>query len=176
MMSPILDDLRFEFRRTRELADRALEQLSPDVITGPAPGQVNGVGVIVKHVAGNLRSRFTDFLTTDGEKPDRDRESEFVLGPHDTPEHLRERWDAGWAILFDALDDLTDDDLIRTVTVRGEAFTVHQALLRQLGHYAYHVGQLVQLARMSRGEGWTWLSVPPGRSDAFNRNPSPYRR
>jgi len=175
-VSTTLADLRFELRRTKELADRTLDQLPPEAWTSTPPGGVNPIGVLVKHASGNLRSRFTDFLTTDGEKPDRNREGEFELGPDDTPDALRARWEAGWTILFDALEELTDDDLGRTVTIRGEAFTVLQAILRQLGHHAYHVGQLVQLARMARGEAWSWLSVPPGQSGAFNQDPTPYRR
>lgn len=175
-MSTTLDDLRFELRRARRLADRTLDQLPPEAWTSPAPGGVNPIGVLVKHMAGNLRSRFTDFLTTDGEKPDRNRDGEFELGPDDTPDALRARWDAGWTILFDAVDPLTDDDLDRVVLIRGEELTVRQALLRQLTHYSYHVGQLVQLARMARGDDWTWLSVPPGESRGFNQDPTPYRR
>src|SRR6185369_16824417 len=131
-------------------------------------GEMNSIGLIVKHMAGNMRSRWRDFLTTDGEKPDRNRDSEFV-DPPATREQLRALWDAGWKYLFTALEPLTEADLGRTVTIRGEAHSVMQAVNRQLAHYPYHCGQIVMLAKHFRGEKWKSLSVPKNKSGEFNR-------
>lgn len=175
-----LESSRFEFRQLKSKADRALEQLDDAewlaTFREPDPeDRGNPVAVIVKHLAGNLRSRWTDFLTSDGEKPDRDRDREFELYSDDTPTKLLERWNTGWQILFDTLDSLSPDDLERTVTIRGESHRVSEAIFRQLTHYAYHVGQIVMIARFLRGDRWTSLSVPRGGSVAFNRAPTPYK-
>lgn len=181
-MSPaaFLESSRMEFRRLKSKADRALDQLDESewIATfqeSDGEDRGNPVAVIVKHLAGNLRSRWTDFLTTDGEKPDRDRDREFELYSDDTVAKLRERWNAGWDILFDTLDRLEPTDLERTVTIRGEPHRVSEAIFRQLTHYAYHVGQIVLIARFLRGDRWTSLSVPRGGSAAFNRAPEPYK-
>lgn len=168
------EDVTHEFRRTKSLSDRALAQIDDEVFFATPGAETNPIAVIVKHVAGNLRSRWTDLLTTDGEKPDRDRDSEFVLGPEDTRAALMTRWERGWDILFGTLAALRDDDLGATITIRGEPHTVFQAIHRQVSHYAYHVGQIVLLARHYAGERWTTLSVPRGGSAAFNRGPTPY--
>ena len=163
-----------EFARLRQIADRAIAQLPPGTFTTPpAPGD-NSVAAIVKHVGGNLLSRWTDFLTTDGEKPGRDRDTEFVILPTDTREHLLDRWAQGWAALFTALTPLTAADLDRTITIRGEPLTVLQAVQRQLTHYAYHVGQIVYIAKHFAGPRWQSLSIAPGQSAAFNRAPTKY--
>jgi hypothetical protein len=163
-----------EFARLRQIADRAIAQLPPGTFTTPpAPGD-NSVAAIVKHVGGNLLSRWTDFLTTDGEKPGRDRDTEFVILPTDTPENLLNRWAQGWAALFTALTPLTAADLDRTITIRGEPLTVLQAVQRQLTHYAYHVGQIVFIAKHFAGPRWQSLSIAPGQSAAFNRAPTKY--
>jgi uncharacterized damage-inducible protein DinB len=128
------------------------------------------VAAIVWHIAGNLRSRFTDFLTTDGEKPWRDRESEFALRAV-TPADVRAKWDEGWNVLLQTLSTLSDADLSRTVTIRGQALSALDALLRSVTHTSYHVGQIVFLARSLRGKRWEWLTIPPGQSDAYNQNP-----
>jgi hypothetical protein len=122
----------------------------------------------VKHMAGNMRSRWTDFLTTDGEKPSRDRDSEFV-DPPATRQALLADWENGWSRLFSAIEPLTDADLGRTITIRGEAHSVMQAINRQLAHYPHHVGQIVLLAKHFAGERWQSLSVPRNRSAEFNR-------
>jgi hypothetical protein len=167
-------DVAREFLRTRALAEKAMAQMSDHAyFAAPDPG-TNPVAVIVKHMAGNMRSRWTDFLTTDGEKPDRDRDSEFVLTGEDTRASLTARWEAGWSLLAAALDGLADEDLDRPVAIRGESHTVYQAIHRQLTHYAYHVGQIVLLARHSAGEDWKSLSVPKAGSAAFNQHPSSY--
>ena len=161
---------RFEFRRYKTLADGALAQLSPDDwLRVPAPG-ANSVAVIVQHLVGNLRSRFTDFLTTDGEKPSRRRDQEFEAPPPAAAAvvALQQQWEAAWPILFDLLDRLQPADLLRPVFIRGEEHTVWAAVQRQVAHYAYHVGQIVQLARHWRGESWQSLSIARGQSQQFN--------
>ncbi len=163
-----------EFARLRQLADRALAQLPADAFfASPAPGD-NSTAQILKHVGGNLLSRWTDFLTTDGEKPGRDRDTEFVILPADTRDQLLSRWTAGWAALFSALTPLQSSDLDRIVTIRGEPLTVLQAINRQLTHYAYHVGQIVYLAKHFAGPAWQSLSIPLGQSARFNQAPAKY--
>ncbi len=161
------EDVEMQFRKLKALADGALAQVSAeDWFAAPDP-ESNPVALVVKHLAGNMRSRWTGFLTTDGEKPDRNRDAEFVREPGDTPESLRRRWEEGWALLFAALDGLGDGDLDRVVTVRGEPHTVLQAIHRQMTHYAYHVGQIVLLARQRAGPRWVSLSIPRGKSKEY---------
>ena len=163
-----------EFKRMESLANSAISQLSDEQFFAiPSPGD-NSVAVIVKHVGGNLVSRWTDFLTSDGEKPGRDRDTEFQIGIRDTREQLLHVWKRGWAALFEALEPLGDSDMARVVTIRGEPLTVLQAVNRQLTHYAYHVGQIVYVAKHHCGPAWRTLSIPPGRSAEFNRNPTRY--
>ena len=163
-----------EFERLRRLADRAIAQLPPDrFFAAPGAGD-NSVGVIVKHVSGNLISRWTDFLSSDGEKPGRKRDTEFVVLPDDSRESLLASWEKGWAALFEALGPLGTADLERTVTIRGEPITVLQAINRQLTHYAYHVGQMVYLGKHFAGTKWESLSIPVGQSEQFNRRPAKY--
>jgi len=165
----LLAAFRHNFQQYQALADRALAQLADaEWLHQPAPGS-NSAAVIVQHLVGNLRSRFTDFLTTDGEKPTRERDQEFEE-PHSAagiPE-LRQQWEAAWRILFDLLDSLRPVDLLRTVFIRGEAHTVLAALQRQVAHYASHAGQLVQLAKIIRAEDFQSLSIPRGQSQQFN--------
>ena len=130
--------------------------------------EANSIAIIVKHMAGNMRSRWTDFLTTDGEKPDRNRDSEFV-DPSATRAALLQAWEEGGACVFGAIEPLTDADLGRRITIRGEAHSVMQAVNRQVAHYAQHVGQIVLLAKHFAGAGWKSLSVPRNRSAEFNR-------
>lgn len=166
----LLSSLESEYRRYKELGERAFGQIDPPQLSRPASAEGNSVAVIVWHVAGNLKSRFTDFLTTDGEKPWRDRESEFAarnVGPGE----VRAQWEDGWSVLFDALAGLSDADLPRTVRIRGQDLSVAEALHRSLAHASYHVGQIVLLARTLRGGEWRFLSIPPGRSEEYNRNP-----
>jgi hypothetical protein len=174
--------LRHNFTMYKSLADRALAQIMPtEWLYSPAPG-ANSTAVIVQHMVGNLHSRFTDFLTTDGEKPDRRRDQEFEepSAPAETyVPALREQWEAAWRILFDLLNTLQPNDLLRTVTIRGEAHSALAALERQVAHYSYHVGQLVQLGKLLRGDDWQNLSVPRGQSENFTQqvrqraNPKP---
>ena len=166
----LLASFRHSFQQYKTLADRALAQISDaEWLHRPAPGS-NSAAVIVQHVVGNLRSRFTDFLATDGEKPTRQRDQEF-----EEPQSvaglaaLRQAWDAAWGILFNLLNELQPADLLCTVTIRGEAHTVLEAVQRQVAHYASHVGQLVQLAKIIRGEDFQSLSIPRGQSQQFNQ-------
>ncbi len=158
-----------ECRRYKILGERAFGQLDAERLVAGSEHAVS-IATIVWHVAGNLESRFTDFLTTDGEKPWRDRESEFEARAA-SPAEVAAQWDRGWGTLFDALRELADDDLTSGVTVRGLPYRVDEALLRSLAHAAYHVGQIVYLAKSFRGEDWEYLSIPPGQSNAYNANP-----
>src|SRR5262249_49450361 len=147
-MNDLLADLQYEFRRHKELADKALAQLDDQVFFHRPGTLVNPVALIVKHLAGNMTSRWTDFLTTDGEKPSRDRDGEFLLTEEDTRTNLLAAWERGWAALFATLSGLSDSDLGKSVTIRGESQTARQALLRGSSHVAYHVGQILYLARL----------------------------
>lgn len=156
------------FRNYKNLAERAIEQVSDvEFFTALDEGS-NSIAVIVKHIAGNLHSRWRDFLTTDGEKPDRNRDAEFeMIG--DTRESLLQFWEAGWRTLFANIEPLTEEDFAKTVTIRGEPHTVVEAINRQLTHYAYHVGQIVLLAKHFKSTEWKSLSVPRNRSSEFNQ-------
>jgi hypothetical protein len=163
-----------ELQRLKKLADDAIAQLPPEGFFAElAPGD-NSIAVLVKHIAGNLLSRWINFLTADGEKPDRRRDAEFELTAEDTREFLLGRWAAGWSALFNAIGPLQSADLARTITIRGEPLTVLQAIQRQLTHYAYHVGQIVYLAKHYAGANWSSLSIPRGKSEEFNRAPEKY--
>jgi uncharacterized damage-inducible protein DinB len=156
------------FRSYKKLAERAIEQVSDEEFFAAIDAESNSLAVIVKHIAGNLHSRWRDFLTTDGEKPDRNRDTEFeMIG--DTRESLMDFWERGWQTLFDSLERLSEDDFARTVTIRGEPHTVVEAINRQVTHYSYHVGQIVFLAKHLRSSEWKNLSVPRNRSADFNR-------
>jgi len=164
----VLAEARVQFAKLRALAESALQQVDDaQFFAQPAP-DTNSIAQVVKHMAGNARSRWTDFLTTDGEKPDRHRDTEFELDRGDTRATLMQAWAAGWQALDTALGPLGPDDLMRTITIRGEGHTVLQAIDRQLTHYGYHVGQIVLLARIAKGAQWSSLSVPRGQSEQFN--------
>jgi hypothetical protein len=154
-----LHDALAIFRQYKKLAERAMEQVSDEELNAVLDGEMNSVGLVVKHMAGNMRSRWTDFLTSDGEKPNRDRDSEF-MEPPPTREALMIIWEDGWDRVWTALGPLSDADLGRTVTIRGEPHSVMQAINRQIAHYAYHVGQIVMLAKHFRGDQWNTLSMP----------------
>jgi hypothetical protein len=163
-----IEDALAVFRYYKKLADRAMEQVSDEQLFISLDEEANSIAIVVKHMAGNMRSRWSDFLTSDGEKPGRNRDSEFV-DPPETREGLLAVWEDGWAHLFHALESLTDADLGRTVTIRGEAHSVMQAINRQLAHYPYHVGQIVLLAKHFACHRWQSLSVPRNKSAEFNR-------
>lgn len=170
MNRTVLALIEAEYQRYRILGERAFGQLNAEQLATGSE-HASSISTIVWHVAGNLESRFTDFLTTDGEKPWRDRESEFEPRVA-SPEEVSARWDRGWGVLFDTLSQLTDDDLTSGVTIRRVPHRVDEALLRSLAHAAYHVGQIVYLAKSFRGDDWEYLSIPPGQSDAYNENPT----
>ncbi|HEX3985656.1 MAG TPA: DUF1572 domain-containing protein [Acidobacteriaceae bacterium] len=163
-----LEDARALFAYYKKLGERALAQVSDEQLTLTLDEETNSIATIVKHMAGNMRSRWTDFLTTDGEKPARNRDAEFEEPPA-TRAALLQTWEAGWACLFSALEPLTDADLTRTITIRGEAHSVMQAINRQLAHYPHHVGQIILLARHFARDRWQSLSVPRKGSAEFNR-------
>jgi hypothetical protein len=152
----------------KKLGEGAMAQARDEDLFAQIDPENNSIAITVKHMAGNMRSRFTGFLTSDGEKRDRNRDSEFEQPPA-TRVELMELWERGWKCVFSALDPLTDADLNRTITIRGEAHSVTQAINRQLGHYAYHVGQIVMLAKHFRSAEWKPLSVPRGKSAQFNQ-------
>lgn len=155
-------------RYYKRLAERAMEQVADEHLFAVLDGEANSIAIIVKHMTGNMRSRWTDFLTTDGEKPDRNRDSEFV-DPPTTRMALLAEWEDGWRRVFTALEALTDADLRRKVMIRGEAHSVMQAINRQLAHYPHHVGQIVLLAKHFASDRWQSLSVPRNKSAEFNR-------
>lgn len=156
------------FRYYKKLTERAIAQVPDDQLTTMLDPEMNSIAQIVKHMAGNMRSRWTDFLTTDGEKPNRDRDTEFFEPPQ-TREALVAMWNEGWDCMFRALEPLTEQDLGRPVTIRGEAHSVMQAINRQMAHYSYHCGQVVFLAKHFAGANWRSLTVPRGKSEEFNR-------
>ena len=162
-----LKDSLAVFRYYKKLAERAMEQLTDEQLVAVLDEEANSIAVIVKHMTGNMRSRWTDFLTSDGEKPSRRRDLEFV-DPPETREALQAAWEVGWGCLFNALEPLEDGDLARTVTIRGEAHSVMQAINRQMGHYAYQVGQIVYLAKHFSAQEWKALTVPRNKSAEFN--------
>jgi hypothetical protein len=162
-----LSDMRAQFARLRSSAERAMAQVGDGDFARLLDGENNSIAITVKHVSGNLRSRCTDFLTSDGEKPDRDRDGEFELRPEDTRMRLLRDWAQAWDLLAGTVASLTPDDLGRTVTIRAEPHTVGQALNRHLSHLAYHVGQIVLLARHWVGADWQTLTIPRGQSRTF---------
>jgi len=155
-----LDETIKELRKLKDLADKAVAQISDGDFFATLDPESNSIAIIVKHMAGNMRSRWTNFLTSDGEKPDRNRDGEFVIEVRDSKEGLLKRWEIGWSCLFEAIRLLKPGDLDSTVQIRGKPHSVLQAINRQLSHYAYHVGQIVFLAKHFAGERWQSLSVP----------------
>jgi hypothetical protein len=164
-----LEDALSSFRAYKTLAEKALAQLKDDEFFQTLDKESNSIAVIMKHIAGNMFSRWTDFLTTDGEKPDRNRDAEFVIEPQTTRADVIAYWEKGWQCLFAALEPLQDADFERTVLIRGELHTIVQAINRQLTHYSYHIGQIVFLAKHFRSTEWNSLSIPRNRSAEFNR-------
>ncbi|HEY7162430.1 MAG TPA: DUF1572 family protein [Acidobacteriota bacterium] len=155
-----LDDSIARFKEMKGLAEKAIAQIGDEDFLRIVVDESNSVATIVKHINGNLRSRWTDFLTTDGEKPDRNRDSEFESESADTRDNLMKRWDASWKILFDTLNSLKESDLTKVVTIRGQDHKVVEAINRQLTHYGYHVGQIVFLAKFFASSNWQTLSIP----------------
>lgn len=164
-----LDDALKVFRNYKKLGEKAMAQLSDEELFRALDAEMNSVALNVKHIAGNMRSRWTDFLTTDGEKPDRQRDSEFELSEGTTRADVLRWWEAGWRVTFAALEPLQPADVLREVTIRSEPHTVLMAINRQLAHYAYHVGQIVFLAKHFKSAAWQSLSIPRGQSETFNQ-------
>lgn len=168
--SRYLDEARRSLRGNKRLAEGALAQVSDEeFFRAFDDGESNSIAVIVKHIAGNARSRFTDLLTSDGEKPWRHRDTEFEITAADARASLMQRWEAGYKIVLDAIAALKPEDLARTVTIRGQEHSVLQAIHRATAHYAYHIGQIVFLAKHWRGKEWKTLSIPRGRSEEFGQ-------
>ena len=166
-MREILSSIERTYRNYKTLGEGAIQQLREDELSRPGQGESNSVAVNVWHISGNLKSRFTDFLTSDGEKPWRRRDEEF-LQRSVTSAELNRKWEEGWAVLFNTLASLTDEDLIQTVTIRGQKSSVHETLFRLMTHTSYHVGQVVYLAKAIRGSEWKCLSIPLGKSEEYN--------
>lgn len=164
-----LDEARRQFRGYKRLGEGAIAQLEDEELFVALDPESNSVAILIKHIAGNARSRFTDFLTTDGEKPDRHRDQEFELTSGTTRAEIMRRWEEGWACVLSAVEALKPEDVTCTVTIRGEAHTVMQALNRQIAHYASHIGQIVFLAKHFRSAEWKSLSIPRGKSEEVNR-------
>jgi uncharacterized damage-inducible protein DinB len=162
-----LDEAHRQFRGHKRLAEGAMAQLKDGELFVTLDPEANSVAVIVKHMAGNMLSRFTDFLTTDGEKPDRHRDQEFELNSTTTRADLTSWWEEAWARLFATIEALTPEDVMRKVTIRGEPHTVLQAINRQIAHYAYHTGQIVFMAKHIRSGRWKSLSIPRGKSEEY---------
>ena len=163
------EDALRQFRRLKSLAEKAIAQVTDAELFTALDPESNSIAAIMKHINGNQRSRWTDFLTSDGEKPDRNRDSEFEISGHETRESLLKRWEEGWNCLFSALEPLEAEGLMRTVTIRGKPHTVVEAINRQLTHYGEHTGQIVLLAKHFRAAQWKSLSIPRGKSAEFNR-------
>jgi uncharacterized damage-inducible protein DinB len=169
-MISIVDSIRAEYLRYKALAEAAIDQLSDAELSAEGPNCGNSIAVICWHLSGNFRSRFTEFLTADGEKSWRQREEEFQ--PRTVSKAvLLAKWNEGWDVLLDALSTLADEQLQRTVTIRRQPLQVIEALQRSLAHASYHVGQIVYIAKSLRGDKWRYLSIPPGKSDAYNQAP-----
>jgi hypothetical protein len=164
-----LEDALRMFRDYKKLAEGAFAQISDEDFFRTIDDESNSIAINIKHMAGNMLSRWTDFLTTDGEKPNRNRDMEFVMLPETTKEDMLAFWEKGWDCVFAAIEPLTPEDLMRTVMIRGQAHTVVQAINRQIAHYAYHVGQIVYLAKHFKSDEWKSLSVPKNKSAQFSR-------
>src|SRR5688572_10436210 len=175
MPRDFIESVTAEYRRYKQLGEGAFAQLANGELCQAASADDNSVAAIVWHVAGNLKSRFTDFQTSDGEKPWRNRDEEFEERVV-TRQQLLEKWEDGWRVLFNTLDGLTDDDLHKVVTLRQQPLAIHQALHRSLAHTSYHVGQIVFVAKSFRGADWRSLSIPKGASSAFMQRADPIQK
>jgi hypothetical protein len=161
-----LDQSRKIFHSQKELADKSIAQLTDADLFWQPDAETNSIAINMKHLAGNMISRWTDFLTTDGEKPDRHRDSEFEIDEKNA-QALKEYWERGYSVFFATLDSLTDDDLLKTVYIRREPHTVMEAIIRQISHYGYHVGQIVGLAKQIKVADWKALTIPRGKSEEY---------
>jgi uncharacterized damage-inducible protein DinB len=165
-----MPDYLAEFGRYRKLLDGALDQIGDEEFFAQLGESSNSVATILVHLGGNFRSRFTDFLTSDGEKPWRERDSEFEDSGL-TREQVMERWQQGWQVMHDSVSALREHDMSASITIRGKPLSVEEALLRSVSHFAHHVGQVLLLGKYFRGADWRYLSIPPGRSEEYNKDP-----
>lgn len=165
-----LEEVRRQLRGHKRMGEGAMSQLGDQDFFATLDPEANSVAVLVKHLAGNMRSRFTDFLSSDGEKPNRFRDREFELSPATTRAEVLVWWEEGWTCVFNAIDSLTPGDVMRSVTIRGEPHTVLQAINRQLAHYAQHIGQIVFVAKHLRSKEWKTLSIPRGKSEEYKQH------
>jgi Protein of unknown function (DUF1572) len=170
-----LEEARRQMRGHKRMGEGAMSQLRDEDFFVTLDPESNSVAILVKHLAGNMRSRFTDFLTSDGEKPDRFRDQEFELTPATSRADVMKWWEQGWACVLGAIDSLKPEDVMRTVTIRGEPHTVLQAINRQIAHYAAHIGQMVFLAKHLRSSEWKTLTIPRGKSEEFKKVAPPAR-
>jgi hypothetical protein len=176
LASHYLEEARRQLRGHKRMGEAAMAQLRDDDFFLTLDPESNSVAILVKHMAGNMRSRFTDFLTSDGEKPDRFRDREFEISGITMRSDVMQRWEEGWTCVFGAIEPLKPEDVLRTVTIRGEPHTALQAINRQIAHYAAHVGQIVFLAKHLRSSEWKSLSIPRGKSEEFKTvAPKPFR-
>jgi Protein of unknown function (DUF1572) len=166
--SNYLENAKKLFKSYKAMADKTFDQLTDkELHYEPVPG-INSIAIILQHLIGNMHSRFTDFLTTDGEKPNRNRDAEFQEQSLSKEELLRQ-WENGWEVLFNTLDTLAPIDLLKTIYIRDEAHTALDAINRQVAHYSYHIGQIVYLGKILKGDAWQTLSIPKGKSEEFNK-------
>jgi len=163
-----LEEAQRQLRGHKRMAEGAIAQLTDEELFHAIDAESNSVAIIVKHLAGNMRSRFTDFLTSDGEKPNRHRDTEFVLDANTTRADMMSWWEQGWSVVFETIGSLKPVDVSKTVMIRNEPHTVLQAINRQIAHYAQHTGQIVFLAKHLKSSEWQTLSVPRGKSEEFN--------
>lgn len=166
-----LEEARRQLRGHKRMGEGAMSQLRDEDFFIKLDPEANSAAILVKHMAGNMRSRFTDFLSSDGEKPDRFRDREFEITPATTRAEVMKEWEEGWACVFTAIDPLCAEDVMRIVTIRGEPHTVLQAINRQIAHYAQHIGQIVFLAKHLRSSEWKTLSIPRGKSEEYKTTP-----
>ena len=171
--SHYLSEIVVQFQRLKTLADKALAQVTEAELFTMLDPESNSIAIIMKHLAGNMRSRWTEFLTSDGEKPDRNRDGEFEMASGETRAAVLKNWENGWQYLFNAIEPLGENDLARSVLIRGQGHSVIQAINRQLTHYACHVGQIVFIAKHFRSKDWQSLSIPRGKSAEFNATAAP---
>ena len=169
-MNTLIKSVEAEYRRYKAMAEGAFEQVPDDMLSTPGPGDGNSLAIICWHLSGNLKSRFSDFLESDGEKPWRQRDEEFEARTVSRSEFI-DKWNEGWDVLLSTLGSLSDDDLMRSVVIRGQSLPVHEALNRSVTHTSYHVGQIVYIAHAIAGSNWKYLSIAPGQSAAYNTNP-----
>ena len=167
----MIKDFVDEFARYRRIGEKAIDQVSDEALNSVLGADNNSIAIIVRHISGNLLSRFTDFLNSDGEKPWRDRDSEFQDAHYARLETER-MWAEGWGLLESELSKVSDEQLQQHVYIRGQAWTIHDALCRSLAHVSYHVGQIVLLARISNDGNWQWITIPKGKSREYNMNPT----